>query len=439
MTLRVSLLQAPAWVETVALVLGLCLLAVTLRFDIDGDGAVRYEMLRTVVEAHQLPATKYSLIQPLAAIPLYVVGKALGHPDHIVPRFNLLIFAALTLFVYRRLSPIVAPALLRRWFLLMLACSMFPHHLRMFYGEVFSAAAGLAGLTLILTGALGAGSAALCLAAMNSPALLVPIAFLAIALAWNERRGLYLVLPVIGLLGVLLEAWVRRGSPLLTGYEHEHGFRYPFVLGVASILFSFGKGLLLFAPGLLLSVEFGSDEVLQRLHRLSMLFVVGLIVVYAKWWAWYGGWFWGPRFFLFASIPASLAIVLRLREQNTTVARDVALLAALLMAIWVGLDGAIFGVDVLARIGVGDNYAREALTWYVPEFSPLWYPFLEHRAIHLARLRRQRLCPRSRLLLHRSFSGSHRQAANVPHDSLTASAVARRRRRRRPLAHDRGR
>ena len=60
---------------------------------------------------------------------------------------------------------------------------------------------------------------------------------------------------------ILLEAWIRRGSPFATGYENERGLRtllpysglpgftYPFVLGVLSSLFSFGKGLLFFAPG----------------------------------------------------------------------------------------------------------------------------------------------------------------------------------------------
>jgi hypothetical protein len=263
---------------------------------------------------------------------------------------------------------------------------------------VFSAAAVVVGLTCLLTDAPLAGAVALCLGVINSPPLLLALVLVAFTLAWNERKAWYLVLPVVTVLAIMLDAWIRRGSPLSTGYDAEVGFKtvmpysglpgftYPFVLGALSSVFSFGKGLLFFAPGLFLDVGAIEDEPLRRLHRLLLLFVAGMVAFYAKWFAWYGGWFWGPRFLLLASVPASLGIALCLRERNASVVKRLLVLGVLLLSAWVGIDGAVFGLEGLAKIGTANNYALEGLTWYVPEFSPLWYPFIEHRHLALSDL-----------------------------------------------------
>src|SRR6185436_5776493 len=108
--------------------------------------------------------------------------------------------------------------------------------------------------------------------------------------------------------------YVVRGGFLTTGYSGDEGFRtvlpfsgrsgfsYPFALGVLSMLLSFGKGILFFAPGLLLVAQARrlADRKVAALIDAWMLFLVGLVLVYARWWAWYGGWFWGPRFLLIA-------------------------------------------------------------------------------------------------------------------------------------------
>jgi hypothetical protein len=383
-----------ARIELFGLIAGLCLMAGVLRFDIDADGAVRYRMLQMLVDEHQISASKYSIVQPVAALPLYVLGKLVGQPLRLVARFNLCVFSLMLLVVYRRLSARTETSVLRHWCLLMLACSMYLYHLRMFFTEVLSAAAVVVGLTCLVTDAPLAGSFALCLAVINSPTLLPALALVALKLAWDKRKPWYLVLPAVSVLAILLDAWIRRGSPLSTGYETElsfktimpysgsPGFTYPFVLGVLSCLFSFGKGLLFFAPGLFLLPATIEEEPLRRLYGLLLLFVAGMVGLYAKWSGWYGGWFWGPRYFLLASVPASLAIALCLRERNASALKNFLVLCALVLSAWVGIDGAVFGLDGLSGIGTANNYALEGLTWYVPEFSPLWHPFIDHR--HLA-------------------------------------------------------
>jgi hypothetical protein len=104
--------------------------------------------------------------------------------------------------------------------------------------------------------------------------------------------------------------------------------------------------------------------------------VQGNRVLYnAKWWSWYGGWFWGPRFFLFASIPAAFLIAVHLHHAHPSLARNILTLAVLVLSLWVGVNGAIFDQKNLESC-TRDHYALEALCWYVPEFSLLWRPFV---------------------------------------------------------------
>jgi len=141
---------------------------------------------------------------------------------------------------------------------------------------------------------------------------------------------------------------------------------------------SFGKGLAFFAPGLLIPLEKTDERLPPRLwecYRGWMLFLAGMVLVYAKWWAWYGGLTWGPRFFLMASFPASLALAVSLRRTPRFDWKWIAVLGVLALSLWVGIDGAVFDQ---ANMGVcqQNDWAQEFLCWYTPEFSALWRPFV---------------------------------------------------------------
>jgi len=353
-------------IELVGLIGGLCLLGVALHFDIDADGAVRYGMLKTLVHDHRLTADKYSAVQSIFAIPLYIVGNSLGQPERFVARFNLIVFSVMLAVLYRRLSKTIDPALLRWWFLAMLACSMFLHHVRMFFTELLSAALVVVGLVYLLTGSPMVGASALCLGVVNSPAMLVGLVCVSAVLSWQERRPRYLLLPVVTASAILVEGWIRRGNPFITGYEHEtlltsaiapagaSGFTQPFILGFMSIFFSYGKGLLFFAPGLFLATGDQQPALLRRLHGLLVAMLAGMVVVYAQWWG---------------------------RYRSASPTKNLAVLCVIALSAWVGISGGIFGLDRLVKIGTANNYALEYWTWYVPSFSPLWYPFVEHRPL----------------------------------------------------------
>jgi hypothetical protein len=133
--------------------------------------------------------------------------------------------------------------------------------------------------------------------------------------------------------------------------------------------------LLFFAPGLLLVAHARrARPPLAPFLDLSSLFVAGLLLVYSRWWAWYGGWTWGPRFLLFAVYPSSLALAVALRAPGTW-SRSVVVTAITAWTTWVGVSGAVFGLDGL-DVCIANGYALEHLCWYVPDSSPLLHPLV---------------------------------------------------------------
>jgi hypothetical protein len=189
---------------------------------------------------------------------------------------------------------------------------------------------------------------------------------------------------------------VRRRSALSTGYGNDHGyqtllpysglpgFSYPPFFGMLSLLVSFGKGLLFFASGLTLGFGRGL-EALRSLNEtlvLWALYLAGMVLVYGSWWAWYGGVSWGPRFLVFASLPASLLLAAHIRRPPRRLLALSLVLAVLALSVWVGIDGQVFGrfhQDVCSA----NHYALESVCWYVPEFSVLWTPFVFHATVSL--------------------------------------------------------
>jgi hypothetical protein len=116
-----------------------------------------------------------------------------------------------------------------------------------------------------------------------------------------------LVLFVIGLLpGLLLTAYfdfIRYGSFFTTGYEEE-GFTTPLHVGLYGLLFSPGKGIIYFAPPVLLSVwglvAFWRSRVPQLRAETLLILGQGVIVFifHALWSSWEGNIAWGPRFLI---------------------------------------------------------------------------------------------------------------------------------------------
>jgi hypothetical protein len=379
------------FLDTLLLLVCIASLAVTADPTISSDGAVRFAGLQSLAEG-QVPTMKFSLIQAIISLPLYGLANQTGvEPALMVAYLNLILFIALLLFVAYGGWP-ATPVVKRTTALLLVVASMFPHHIQHYFGEVLSATFVAIGFLSIRTRprlafiCLGIGVA-------NTPAIL-PAYVIALGFISYKTRRLhflaFIFLPVIFFLfenilkyhSLLPSAYLsnsEKGFQTVLPYSGLSGFSYPLHLGVLSIIFSFGKGLLWFVPGLML---FFRRDIRRTLDSCSvemtacMGFVVGLVLCYAKWWAWYGGVFWGPRFFLFACIPAAMLLASSIALwRSLGAASRVLTLFCLFLSTWGSTQGYLFGQREL-NICTQNQYALESMCWYVPEFSPLLRQFV---------------------------------------------------------------
>ena len=360
-------------VDLAFLFVGLAILWI-IPHHVGGDGEVRLQALDRLLHEGRLSTPRYSMVGPIFALPLHAAGLAVF--------YNVTLFTIALAIVWRELRD-------RTLLLLLVFASMFPNHVQVFYGEPFTALAVTAGVLWLSRGRTLAGWTAIVLGAVNTPASVVGVAGIALLQARRTRRFAPLLAPAVVLGLAFLENIVMRGHPLRTGYEGDVGFRtampysgkpgfsYPFFFGLLAIFLSFGKGLVFFAPGLFAPVAKDAPERLRVIRDLLLAFTFGLVLVYARWWSWYGGTFWGPRFFLVASVPACIALGTHLRSPAKRAPLANALLAlALALSFWVGVDGLVFDLSGLG-ICTKDAFALESLCHFTPELSPLWHPFVD--------------------------------------------------------------
>ncbi|MBO2455894.1 hypothetical protein J4573_53085 [Actinomadura barringtoniae] len=362
-----------------------------------GDGTIRYEQLNALMAYGKLTDTQYSFVGPILSAPLWLIGRALGHEEWWTLHYNAVLLMAGIAFCHFALRGKVPPRLSRTFLLLLVFGSMFAAHQVRYYGEVFTAVLVLVGSVSIVVSRARAGAAAgwaaIAVGVANTPGTVFAMVLLTGRRIWSGRRlrvGLALVLVTALVLG---ENWIRRGNPFDLGYDDatnrsprtlmpysgRPGFSYPIFFGLLSLTLSFGKGLLFFAPGMFLPVRQrlrDLPDACGRLYAMWMTFTVGLLLTYAMYWSWHGAWFYGPRYLLFASVPAAFALAVRLYRPGPATLADLITLAALAMSLWACLIGVAIGdVDVQQQCYLGNttyNFA-EPICSYTPEFSALWY------------------------------------------------------------------
>ncbi len=397
-------------IETALIVIGIIAIFLLLPRNTGGDGWQRYTGLLSIVIHHQIPSIKYSLIGPAFALPLVWVGRKLGDPYNLAIIYNQLLFAIVLLASYALLRKRIDQALLRKFYLLLIVASMFVAHLAFFYGEVFTALlVGFGVLIAYLRFPIPAGWLMVALGIANTPATLAALALLLGKRMLDDKRLRYILVFCGALALIGLDNWLQRGNPFNVAYVNDRGyvtvmpysglpnFSYPLFFGILSLTLSFGKGLLFFAPGLLLPVR---KALLQRqrqeyiplyqVYTLWIAFVVGLILVYARWWDWSGAVFWGPRFLLFASIPASFALAIRLSHcKEASLALNIFTLIVFTLSVWVCIDGAVYqwvnGI-ALPQVCAQNHSYIEMLCYYTPEFSALWSPFVFHYPLDIEQI-----------------------------------------------------
>ncbi|GAC1602991.1 MAG: hypothetical protein NVS3B21_31350 [Acidimicrobiales bacterium] len=376
---------------------------------LDGDGLERYHAIVALAAGRGAAGAHYPVWGAIGALPLYEIGKAVGRPEAVTARYNAVLLAVGIAGLAVVLRHTLEARVLRHFLLLVVGASMFAGHALQFYGEVFTAVTvgvGLAAVTIRSTtcsardgraGSHGTGPwwgwALIVVGVANTPASVPALGLVCVhRLITTHRVRSFAALIAAVALAVADNLWRQvdpivgsyanqRGARTVMPYSHLPGFSYPVVLGLIVIVFSFGKGLLFFTPGLGVAL---SAEARRRLGAAApvlvtwLVFVAGLVIVYSRWWAWYGGVFWGPRFFLFACLPASLALAALLVDPPRRRTAVCATVVTLALSVWVCVDGAALQTPDAFRICLADHFALEHLCWFAPEFSPLWRPVLDH-------------------------------------------------------------
>lgn len=369
-------------IANAVLLAGFALLLVTLAASYKSDGQARYNLLKAMFTGGELNE-KYSLFLPVLASPIYLVADLVGaDPHRFVAYFNFAFTLLAGGYVYYLTRQRYGLTLAKFAAILLLATSMYSHHLQWFFGEV-SAALVIAIAFFLKNQHRWISAFLMALAIWSTPAFLPAIAITAAAELWvtkfkNFRLS---IATVLGGLFILADNFIKYGSfstPYLSSSE-AGGFSIPSLFIIGAVLFSFGKGIAFYIPGLF---AFADEKVRSafKLDRetkwVAVTFVVALILVYSAWWSWYGGWFWGPRFFLVLCLPAALAfaiVLTRIYEYATW--QKIALFVLLALALWVGVSGYVFGQQLLSEACQENDYINESLCWYTVQYSALWNPF----------------------------------------------------------------
>jgi len=370
------------------LILGVALLVASLSPTISGDGEIRLHDVIRLFRHDDIPRAQFSVIQPFLSVPLYWLGTRILTPESITAWFNCIIFVIFVYCLYRQI-----PDLKIRFFsiALLLCSTMFPHHLNRYDGETLTAVTVTLGFLYLINHRPIVAAVLLTIGVAQTPATFPAFVLAMCFYVWRTRQTKLLWLVTLPLLLILGETYIKYGAllnnPYVDGnrgvktimpYSGLPGFSYPFFLGLISILFSFGKGLLFFIPALFMRFIIKNnkqDSKIVLLIDVLLLFVSGMVLTYAKWWSWYGGNSWGPRFFLIGCVPASLILAIWLSDRQQKMIGLVSGCFILILSSWVCIQGFVYAEKNL-EICTQNNYTQEFLCWYTPEFSPIWRQFI---------------------------------------------------------------
>jgi hypothetical protein len=189
---------------------------------------------------------------------------------------------------------------------------------------------------------------------------------------WKMWSVLLLLVPVI-IVCLLLGLYnlVRFGNPLSTGYDLGAGetFSNPLWLGLYGFLFSPYKSIFLYSPILLACLV--SFPLFLKRHRqegwLLGLIVIAHLLLFAKWYMWWGGFAWGPRFL----VPLTPFLVITLPPLIEGVLARRLLVGKLALAALVLLSTAVQVLGVSVNFVLYEAKLREIFP--APEVNPALY------------------------------------------------------------------
>lgn len=187
--------------------------------------------------------------------------------------------------------------------------------------------------------------------------------------------------------------WRRFGGLFESGYLEVEAFNGDWAFGIFGLLFSPARGLLWYAPVLLLAGA-GVGWYWRRIRWLALL-ALGLaglyVAVYGKWFMWHGGFSWGPRFLLpvvpflaLLTAPAWHRLLVENRWGRLGGGAGAFLLLLSLGVQWLGLLVPFGLVQNWLEATVQPLFARQTFTQ--PVYSPLLrqWAYVSPENIHFA-------------------------------------------------------
>lgn len=348
------------------------------------DGNIRLYAMLDLFQHGVITKMNYSYLGPAFSYPLWWIDQLKNDHRWWIERYNVFLCIAVFLITYLLLRKRMNANVLRAFLLLFMFASIYSSQYIYFGGEVFtSLLAGMGILIALLVTEFG-GWIAVALGVANTPASLVAAGLVSLRYMVHKKRLRYALVVILAVVLIGIMNWITRGNPLTNGYANQP-FNTPFIIGLLSLFFSFGKGLIFFMPALfvpvkksLFQIEGENKEKIYMAYKLWLYFVAGLVLIYASWWAWDGGWFWGPRFFLFASIPASFVLAVRLQNPSKSLLVNMLILVLFAYTAWVATAGAIFDQGNLNQTCLANQHALLDFCRYSPTYSVLWAPLANH-------------------------------------------------------------
>lgn len=377
--------------ERLLILLGVLFYLFVFPHGIHGDGTVRYEGLKQLFATGKPLEMVYSYVGPLFSAPLMLLGKIYKDDYWWLSRFNTFVFLFTVWFLAKNFVKKEFDAQSARYFILLMFCAtMFPKHVTDYYSEIFTACFMALAIYFFLKGKTLLGATLALLSIWNTPGTAAAGALVFLYFLVKEKKWRFALFIVLIAVGISVENYFKfaelwpskyigvQPPKTLLPYSGVPGFSYPLFFGILSVIFSYGKGLIFFSPALLsifYSRIWEKKSILRNFMIVSLLYFVGLLFVFSRWWQWNGDWFWGPRFYLFTSIMNVFFLLLVKEKMKESFRLRIFFFITLSLSLWVGCQGLLFGQDFLE-----DCYKNGAdisfMCHYVPEYSVLWRPFI---------------------------------------------------------------
>jgi hypothetical protein len=291
------------------------------------DGSVRVRPEQDLFHLNS-PFASYGLGMSLLMVPAVWLSRQTGRADTSLAMLcnaALLALVAVTLWLWARRMDAAPRTAALAAMLITLGTPLLPYVATGLseIGVALGIALGLLGLEGLGAGReqdgllVGLGGGVALLMRPDSLLLVVPLlagATLALAPRPVPAAAAALVGATPAVLLVAGYNWLRFGALLQTSYATAplaKAFGHPVWRGLRGLLISPGKGVLWYAPLTLLIPLLW--PVCWGRARTRAVVCAGLLLVrlvfYAPWYAWYGGWCWGPRY-LVPAMPTLLPFVL---------------------------------------------------------------------------------------------------------------------------------